>query len=89
MFIRSRGLETLALPVKEFRYASNMKPDGSNLKRQLRVDSIRKSRRSASADSSLRAEIQRVEKMTMEERIRTALSLGKGFRGLEITIRDQ
>jgi len=39
-------------------------------------------RRSASADSSLRAEIRRVAEMTVEERIRAALSLGKGFRGL-------
>jgi len=37
------------------------------------------SRRSASAEAALRAEIRRVERMTIEERIRAALSLGKQF----------
>ena len=40
-------------------------------------------RRSASADASLRAEVRRVEKMTVEERIRAALSMGKRFKGLQ------
>lgn len=38
-----------------------------------------RSRRSACADDSLRTEIERVKKMTMEERMRAALALGKGF----------
>jgi len=34
-------------------------------------------RRSACADSSLRAEIERVKKMTVEERMSAALNMGK------------
>ena len=44
-----------------------------------------KRRRSASADAALRAEIQRVEKMTIEERIRAALSLAERFSSMEGT----
>ena len=40
-------------------------------------------RRSACADAALRAEIRRVEKMTMEQRMRAALTLGKGFSGMQ------
>jgi hypothetical protein len=36
-----------------------------------------KGRTSASADSAFRAEMRRVKKMTVEERVATALSLGK------------
>jgi len=36
-------------------------------------------RRSACADASLRAEIERVGKMTIEERVKAALSVGKKF----------
>lgn len=36
-------------------------------------------RRSACADAALRAEILRVEKMTIEQRVRAALEMGKGF----------
>lgn len=41
-----------------------------------------KERRSASADAALRAEIKRVGKMTMEQRMSEALSLGKRFNGI-------
>ena len=43
------------------------------------ANSYPKRRRSASADAALRAEIQRVEKMTIEERIRAALSMELPF----------
>lgn len=36
-------------------------------------------RRSASADAALRAEIRRVERMTIAERIRASLSVGPGL----------
>jgi len=36
-------------------------------------------RRSASADSALRAEIERVSRMTIEERIKAALSMRERF----------
>lgn len=36
-------------------------------------------RRIACADAALRAEMKRVEKMTVEERINVALSMGKNF----------
>jgi len=39
----------------------------------------RQARRSACADAALRAEMKRVEKMTVEERIKAALSLGRRF----------
>jgi hypothetical protein len=44
-----------------------------------------KRRRSASADAALRAEIQRVEKMTIEERIRAALSIDGRFPNMQRT----
>lgn len=39
-------------------------------------------RRSASAEAALRAEIRRVSKMTIEQRIREALTLDEHFEGL-------
>lgn len=36
-------------------------------------------RRSASADSALRAEIERVSRMSIEERVKAALSMRKRF----------
>ncbi|MES2997565.1 MAG: hypothetical protein V4733_12220 [Verrucomicrobiota bacterium] len=36
-------------------------------------------RRSASADSALRSEIKRVRRMTIEERVKAALSMGEKF----------
>jgi hypothetical protein len=47
------------------------------------VQNLLQGRRSACADAALRAEIQRVEKMTMEQRMRAALTLGKGFSGMQ------
>jgi hypothetical protein len=41
-----------------------------------------KERRSASADAALRAEMKRVGKMTMEQRMSEALTLGKRLSGL-------
>ena len=41
-----------------------------------------KERRSASAGAALRAEMRRVGKMTMEQRMSEALSLGKRLGGL-------
>jgi hypothetical protein len=46
-------------------------------------------RRSACADAALRAEISRVEKMTVEERIKAALSLGNVFSGIQRTSKDK
>jgi hypothetical protein len=60
-----------------------MKPDGIELKRGLPGNAFPEARRSASADASLRAEIRHTEKMSIEERIRAALSLGKRFKGLQ------
>lgn len=40
-----------------------------------------KMRRSACAEASLRAEIERVKKMSVEERVRAALNMGKVFSG--------
>jgi hypothetical protein len=42
-----------------------------------------KERRSASSDAALRAEIKRVAKMTIEERMREALSLGRRLAGIQ------
>lgn len=36
-------------------------------------------RRSACAEASLRAEIERVDRMTIEERVKAALSMGQRF----------
>lgn len=43
-----------------------------------------KERRSASADAALRAEMKRVEKMTMEQRMSEALALGKRLSGIRV-----
>jgi hypothetical protein len=43
------------------------------------VSKIQKERPSASADATLRAEVERVTAMTVEERIREALSMGSQF----------
>jgi hypothetical protein len=40
-------------------------------------------RRSASADSALRAEIERVSRMSIEERVKAALSMRKRFAWIE------
>ncbi len=40
-------------------------------------------RRSACADSALRAEIKRIAKMTVEERVKAALSLGRRFSAIQ------
>jgi hypothetical protein len=48
-----------------------------------------KPRRSACADAALRAEISRVEKMTLEERIKAALSLGNGFSAIQTTSKNK
>jgi hypothetical protein len=41
-----------------------------------------KARRSASADAALRAEIRRAGKMTIEQRMSAALSMGRGLPGV-------
>ena len=46
-------------------------------------------RRSACADSALRAEIKRVAKMTVEERVRAALSLGRRFSAIRPIPKDK
>lgn len=48
-----------------------------------------KARRSASADAAFRADAKRVEKMTMEERMSTALSLGKRFSGIRTSAKGK
>lgn len=48
-----------------------------------------KERRSASADAALRAEMKRVGKMTMEQRMSEALSLGKGLNALKTWARER
>jgi hypothetical protein len=42
-------------------------------------------RRSACAEASLRAEIERLSRMTVEERITEALTMGRRFAGLKPT----
>lgn len=66
-----------------------MKSDGIKLRRELPGNPFPEARHSASANASLRAEIRRVEKMSIEERIRAALSLGKGFKGLQTPTKDK
>ncbi|MFZ9937651.1 MAG: hypothetical protein ACO3JG_11440 [Luteolibacter sp.] len=46
-------------------------------------------RRSACADAALRAEIERVAKMTVEERVKTALSLGRRFADMKTAARGK
>lgn len=49
------------------------------------VNAYPKRRRSASADAALRAEIQRMDKLTMEERMRAALSMAERFPDMQGT----
>lgn len=61
-----------------------MKKPGENKKR-----SRPSGRRSACADASLRAEIERLSRMTVEERILEALNMGRRFAELKpTTIKD-
>lgn len=46
-------------------------------------------RRSACAESSLRAEIERVKKMTVEERMSAALNMGKVLSGLQGKVKPE
>ena len=46
-------------------------------------------RRSRSATASRRAEMRRVERMTVEERIRTALTMSRRFAWLQPTARTR
>jgi len=55
-----------------------MKKVGEKTKRTLPSG-----RRSASADASLRGEIERVSRMTVEERITEALTMGSRFAALK------
>ncbi|MGA0844965.1 MAG: hypothetical protein ACO3RV_00360 [Luteolibacter sp.] len=48
-----------------------------------------KIRRSACADAALRAEIKRVAKMSVEERVKAALSLGRRFSAIQTTTEDK
>jgi len=52
-------------------------------------DRFPKGRISASADSALQAEMKRVEKMTVEERITAALELGKRLAKVTSPNKDQ
>ena len=45
-------------------------------------------RRSASADASLRAEIERVDRMTIEERVKAALSMRKRFSWVQPVVKQ-
>ena len=45
-------------------------------------------RRSASAEASLRAEIERVDRMTIEERVKAALSMGKRFSWVQPAVKQ-
>jgi len=51
--------------------------------KKTQVQNPHQPRRSACADAALRAEIRRVEGMTIEQRMRAALTLGKGFSGMQ------
>lgn len=46
-------------------------------------------RRSACADAALRAEIKRVVRMTVEERMSAALSLGRRFSAIQKTTKGK
>ena len=46
-------------------------------------DTTAKARRSKSAEAALRAESKRVDKMTMEERMSAALTLGRRFSSIQ------
>jgi hypothetical protein len=53
------------------------------------ADIFPKRRRSTSADAALHAEMQRVEKLTIAERIRAALSMAGGFQSPPIPPKKQ
>lgn len=89
MSIYLRLAATWALPIHSFLYTTGMKSNGLKLKSKLPENAFPEARRSASADASLRAEIRRVEKISIEERIRAALSLGKGFKKLQTHTKEQ
>jgi hypothetical protein len=46
-------------------------------------------RRSACADAALHAEMKRVGKMTVQERMKAALSLGRRFSGIQKTTKGK
>lgn len=58
---------------------SPIKPKSEGMSEKKNV--FPKARRSASADSALRAEIRRLGKLTMEQRMSAALSMGKRLSG--------
>lgn len=47
--------------------------------RDMQASRLHRPRRSTCADASLRAELERVGSMTVEERVKAALSIGKRF----------
>jgi len=51
--------------------------------------SLRQSRRSACADSALRAELARIESMTIEQRIKAALSMRERFSWLPTVSKEK
>ena len=56
--------------------------------KEIKSDKLQ-ARRSACADAALRAEMKRVEKMTVEERIKAALSLGRRFSLIQTTTKGK
>ena len=46
---------------------------------KMRCPNLKQHRRSACAETSLRAEMKRVSRMTIEERVKAALSMGERF----------
>ena len=45
----------------------------------MKCPNLKQHRRSACAETSLRAEMKRVSRMTIEERVKAALSMGERF----------
>ena len=45
----------------------------------MKCPNLKQHRRSACAETSLRAEMERVSRMTIEERVKAALSMGERF----------
>jgi ATP-dependent RNA circularization protein (DNA/RNA ligase family) len=56
---------------------------------QKDMEGFPRMRRSACAESSLRAEIERVKKMTVEERMSAALNMGKVLSGLQGKVKPE
>lgn len=56
---------------------------------QKDIEGFPRMRRSACADSSLRAEIERVKKMTGEERMSAALNMGKVSSGSQGKVKPE